>query len=94
MNTYHADIHLIDSQRFIFKDNNYMVFCSDVLTQDRDTSESAMNPGTNTMVFVNKTAKGLTAVYVMYPKMGTSGASRGGITSNSFHVKLIGRARA
>lgn len=78
----------------MFKDNKYMVFCSDVMSQDRDTADQSINPGANTMVFANKSAKSLTAIYVMYPKMGTAGASSSGITSNSFHCKLIGRARA
>jgi hypothetical protein len=71
VNVYHADLHLLDNQKFIFRDNNYMVFCSDVLSQDRDVSQKSINPGSNSIVFINKSSKMLTAVCVTYPKPGT-----------------------
>ena len=94
VNTYHADIHLIDAQKFMFKDNKYMIYCSDVMTQDRNYENKTINPGSNTIVFANKSAKALTAIYVTYPENGKLGSSSGGLTSNSFHCKLIGKARA
>lgn len=93
VNVYHADLRFLDSQKFIFRDNNYMIFCSDVLSQDRNASSQSMNPGSNSIVFLNKSSKMLTAVYVTYPKPGTTGVSNSGLVSNSFHCKLIGRSR-
>ena len=100
VNTYTAEIKF---PKFYFKgksiqflDNQYMIFGSDVLSQNANKQNGQIEPGANCMTFYNKNKSGFTAIYITYPDEGnfsTTGfnASNGGLVSNSFHCHIVGR---
>lgn len=92
MNVYSAPINFIEESRFRFADNRYMVFCSDVMSQDCDIDEQTINPSPNTIIFTNKSSRSITAVYITQPKAGESDPSKSGLVSNTYHCKIIGKS--
>jgi len=79
-----------------FADGQYMIFGSDVLSQDADTLSAQMEPSANCMAYCNKSKRGFTALYITYPdKTHFSepeyNARNGGLVSNSFHCHVVGR---
>jgi hypothetical protein len=100
VNTYTADIQFPRfryGDRYVqFRDEQYMVFGSDVVSQDPDTALRRIRPGANCMAYSGKTRRGFTAVYVTYPDRGHFdepgyNAANGGLVSNSFHCHVVGR---
>jgi hypothetical protein len=89
---YSANIDFIEDGRFRFADNKYMIFCSDVMSQDCDTSEHSINPSPNTIVFTNKSSRGVSAVYITQPKDGVTDPANSGLVSNTYHCKVIGKS--
>lgn len=97
VNTYAAQLNFagaFNERRFV--DSNYMVFSSDVLCQDRDFKYGSLNVSPNSMTFCAKKPGSVTALLVTYPNMSNFSklgynARNGGLMSNSFHCKLVGR---
>lgn len=74
-----------------FIDTNYMIFNSDVRSQERSVAHQTIDHGANTMVFVNKTTSSVTALYVLMPIDRVADGRKSGLVSNSFHCQVIGR---
>ena len=79
-----------------FRDAGYMVFGSDVMSQDADKALGCVEPSANCVMYCDKSKSGFTALYVTYPDDGHLGekgynAANGGLVSNSFHCRVIGR---
>lgn len=74
-----------------FSDTNYMIFNSDVRSQERSVAHQTIDHGANTMVFVNKTKTSVTALYVLMPIDRIADGRKSGLVSNSFHCQVIGR---
>ena len=75
-----------------------MVFCSDVMSQNRDTKSDCLNPSPNAMMFCNKKNGQMTAVLVTYPNRGSYSkkgfnAQNTGLEANSFHCHIVGRGK-
>ena len=77
-----------------FKDLNYMIFNTPILSQTTD-NKSIIN-GTNSVTFTNKNKKSVTAVLITYPN--TNGeyisgynTQNGGLVANSFRCKIVGK---
>ena len=92
VNIYSANIGFIEDGQFRFADNKYMVFCSDVMSQDCNTDEQTINPSANTIIFINKCSNSITAMYITQPKNGIVDPSKNGLVSNTYHCKLIGKS--
>ena len=107
VNVYYADIEFAAAAAngvkaaetlYQFADTNYMVFASDVLSQNRDTKTANLNPTPNTLMFCNKQVGKLTAVLVTYPYRGNYtktglNAQSTGLQSNSFHCHIVGKGK-
>lgn len=82
-----------------FKDaSSYMIFSSDIMCQDNDSDVGAMHVNPNQLCFCHKTPQSFCAFFITYGKMSKItkagyNATQGGLQSNSFHCKLIGRYR-
>ena len=79
-----------------FADTRYMIFGSDVMSQDADSDYGEIEPSANCMTYCNKTRRQFTAIYITYPDdnhLGQAGynALNGGLVSNSFHCHIVGR---
>ncbi len=89
-NVYSGEIEFPEA----FSDRNYMVFMSDTTCYSED---GVLIPNSCHMVFTNKTMKSMTAMLVTYPtgNFNVEGwnAQHGGIASNSFHCRIIGKYR-
>lgn len=75
---------------------NYMIFCSDIMCQDRDLRNGSLNISQNSMCFCQKLPGSFCAFLVTYGPLNNSGkkgfnAANGGLQANSFHCKLVGR---
>lgn len=73
-----------------------MIFKADTMCQTRNLREGCLNPSQNTMTFTNRTRVGFTAVYVTFPEQGVQedrgeGTRNGGLASNSFSCRVVGR---
>lgn len=99
-NTYTAEINFprfrFNGKTILFTDNRYMIFGSDVMSQDADMLSAQIEPGANCVTYCNKTKNGFTAIYVTYPDNNQFhsveyNATNGGLVSNSFHCHVIGR---
>lgn len=107
VNVYHAEINFAEAAAngikaaeplFQFDDTNYMVFCSDVVSQNRDTKSSNLNPTANSIMFCDKKVGKITAVLVTYPYRGNYtkqgfNAQNTGLQSNSFHCHIVGKGK-
>lgn len=82
----------MEEGQFRFANNEYMVFCSDVMSQDCDTDQQTINPSPNTIIFTNKSSRSVTALYITQPKSGVSDPSKSGLVSNTYHCKIIGKS--
>lgn len=76
--------------------DSYMVFAGDVTCQIRDMATGDLCIGSNQMVFCQKEVGSVTALLVTYPGLVNTGkdeynARNGGLASNSFTCKIIGR---
>ena len=82
-----------------FKDaDSYMIFSSDIVCQDNDADTGAMQVNPNQICFCQKTKSSFCAFLVTYGKLSKVAkpgynAAKGGLQSNSFHCKLVGRYR-
>lgn len=78
-------------------DTKYMVFSSGMMSQDNNTSQNYIKPGKNAITFCRKTRKSITAILVTYPNDHWNdegyNATHGGLASNSFRCKIVGRAK-
>lgn len=75
-----------------------MVFCSDVMSQNRDPKSDYLNPSPNAIAFCNKKNGQITAVLVTYPNRGNyskngQNAQNTGLEANSFHCHIVGRGK-
>lgn len=107
VNVYHAELNFAEAAAngikaaetlFQFADTNYMVFCSDMMSQNRNTKNSDLNPSSNSMMFCNKQIGKITAVLVTYPYKGNYtkqgfNAQHTGLQANSFHCHIVGRGK-
>ena len=76
--------------------DSYMVFAGDVTCQIRDMAVGDLCIGANSMTFCEKENGSITAVLVTYPGLINTGkseynAKNGGLASNSFSCKIVGR---
>lgn len=86
------------SQMYQYENTDYMVFCSDVMSQNRDSKSDYLNPSPNAITFCNKKNGQITAVLVTYPNRGNynkkgQNAQNTGLEANSFHCHIVGRGR-
>lgn len=93
VNTYFAKIKFLDN--YYFKDDRYMIFGSNVLSEFRDTKTASLDPSTNTIMYCDKSRASVTAMLVTFPKEHDYNkpgynAKNGGIAMNTFHCKIIG----
>ena len=85
--------------KYEFIDTDYMVFCSNQMSQTRDAKQVSLNPSPNTLTFCKKTKTSITAILITYPnatnysKKGDN-ASTTGLMSNSFHCHIVGRGKS
>lgn len=89
VNTYSAKISFSKP----FSNLNYMVFSNAILSQT--IGSNTMVPSANDIVYCDKTRESITFLDITFPdstKYGQSGynATNGGLTTNSFHMKVIG----
>lgn len=100
VNTYSASINFpqfrFNGKNIQFLDEHYMIFGSDVLSQDADKLSAQIEPAANCMTYCNKTKRGFTALYITYPDNYHLGeyaynAQNGGLVANSFHCHVVGR---
>lgn len=100
VNTYTAEIKFpkfyFNGKSIILYDNQYMIFGSDVLSQDANKINAQIEPGANCITYYNKTKSGFTSLYITYPDKNHFSdigynATNGGLVSNSFHCHIIGR---
>lgn len=94
VNTYFAKIEFPVE----FADRNYMVFTSDITRQDHDIKNKTVTSGMNSITFCDRSRTSITAIYVTMPdtdNFHSSGynAMNGGITANTFHCKIVGKAK-
>ena len=90
VNTYSAKISFPRT----FLDLNYMVFSNTILSQT--IGSNTMVPSANDIAYCDKTRDSITFIDITFPdstKYGNQGfnATHGGLVSNSFHMKVIGR---
>lgn len=93
VNTYFAKIKFLDN--YYFKNDKYMIFGSNMLSQFRDSQTLNLSPSTNTITYCNKTRASIIAMLVTFPQDRTYkeygyNAKNGGIAMNSYHCKIIG----
>ncbi len=96
VNTYFAQINFpkltFKNNTVRFNDLNYMVFSSNILSQDKNLINKTMSLNSNNMTWCNKTRDGITAMLITYPENNQQGfGEKGGLAANSFSCSVIGR---
>ena len=100
VNTYAATVTFpqfrFNGKNINFVDGQYMIFGSDVMSQDADIVQAQIEPSANCMAYCNKSKRGFTALYITYPDKthfsdDKYNAQNGGLVSNSFHCHIVGR---
>lgn len=77
-----------------FRDLNYMIFNTPILSQTTDKTH--ISNGANAITFTNKNKKSVTAVLITYPnnthsEIGGYNTQNGGLAANSFRCKIVGK---
>lgn len=73
-----------------FVDLNYMIFNSQCVIQQRNTTLKTIDSGVNSLVFINKTKRSISPLYVMKSYM-TADGEKSGLLVNTFQCNIIGR---